>query len=73
MIASAHSAGRAGADHINLRPLFFCLVSAGHPAPAVDLVVRRPDLNRYVFRNPESTRRAWMRGDGFRSAGGGCS
>jgi DNA polymerase V len=69
VIARAKSVGRAGADHIYLRPLFLCLVPAGTPAPADDEIDRRLDLNRHIFRNPESILMAWVRGDGFRSAG----
>lgn len=69
MIARAESIRYAGADSIYLRPLFLCLVPAGTPASADDEVDRRLDLNRHIFKNPESTLMAWMRGDGFRSAG----
>lgn len=41
---------------------------AGHPAPGDDEINRRLDLNRHIF-TPESTLMAWVRGDGFRSAG----
>ena len=69
MIARAEGVRYAGMDNIYLRPLFLCLVPAGHPAPADDESDHRLDLNRHIFKNPESTLMAWMRGDGFRSAG----
>lgn len=43
-------------DDIYLRPLFMCRVQAGPPSPADDSVEEeRLNLNRFIFRNPNST------------------
>lgn len=52
-----------------LRPLFLCRVQAGYPSPADGEVEDRLDLNRHIFKRPESTMMVWMRGDGFKSEG----
>jgi DNA polymerase V len=57
------------ADSIYLRPLFLCLIQAGKPSHADDEMDGRLDLNRHIFRNPESTMMVWMKGDGFKGEG----
>lgn len=57
------------ADRTYLRPLFLCTVSAGPPSPADGEVDRDLDLNRHIFRSPETTMMVWMKGDAFRGEG----
>lgn len=69
MITRAVTANFRVGDSILLRPLFLSRVQAGYPSPADDEVEERLDLNRHIFKRPESTMMVWMRGDGFKEEG----
>ncbi len=69
MISRAVTANISVGDSILLRPLFLSRVQAGYPSPADDEIEERLDLNRHIFKRPESTMMVWMRGDGFRDEG----
>ena len=69
MISRAVPANLSMGESIFLRPLFLCRVQAGYPSPADDEVEERLDLNRHIFKNPETTMMVWMLGDGFREDG----
>jgi DNA polymerase V len=69
MISRAVTANISVGDSVLLRPLFLCRVQAGYPSPADDEVEDRLDLNRHIFKKPESTMMVWMQGDGFRDEG----
>jgi DNA polymerase V len=69
MISRAITANISVGDSVLLRPLFLCRVQAGYPSPADDEVEDRLDLNRHIFKKPESTMMVWMQGDGFKDEG----
>jgi DNA polymerase V len=69
MITPARNIGRAGAHDIYLRPLFLSRVPGGYPSPSDDEIECWVDLNRHIFKDPESTITLWMEGDHFRAHG----
>jgi DNA polymerase V len=56
-------------DAVYLRPLFLCTVHAGPPSPADDEIDCALDLNRHIFKRPETTIMVWMKGNAFRGEG----
>jgi len=69
MISRAITADYSIGDSVLLRPLFLGRVHAGYPSHADDEVDYELDLNRHIFKHPETTMMVWMRGDGFEDDG----
>lgn len=66
MISRAVTVDYVIGDSMLLRPLFLARVQAGYPTSADDEVDCELDLNRHIFKSPETTMLLWMLGDGFK-------
>jgi DNA polymerase V len=69
MISHAVTVNYVVGDSMLLRPLFLGRVQAGYPTPADDEVDYDLDLNRHIFKSPETTMMVSMLGDGFKDDG----
>src|SRR6184192_145821 len=69
MISRAVTVNYVVGDSMLLRPLFLGRVQAGYPTHADDGVDCELDLNRHIFKRPETTMMVWMLGDGFKDDG----
>lgn len=69
MISRAITVNYVIGDSMLLRPLFLARVQAGYPTPADDEIDCELDLNRHIFKRPETTMMVSMLGDGFKDDG----